>query len=154
MHLLDIKLNYNNTSHYSSTLMQQTEFSSELVTRFVRWTLKLLFALSVTAHSQLLPALAYLNVTDQLWLHPVLFIAEQLKCEGSQQEDKYTGQQSAGVSQTKARSPSLSQLSSELKGKSQTSQYYIKPCLHRFRFLYFLQSYLTVGWKCQLYLHF
>lgn len=51
-----------------------------------------LFALSLDAHHHVTPAPVSLNVTSHLWLRPVLFIAGQLKCEGSQWEDKYKGQ--------------------------------------------------------------
>lgn len=71
------------------------------------------FALSLAAHHHVTPVPVSLNVTSHLWFHPVLFIAGRLKCEGSQWEDKYKGQQAGGVSQTKARSspPLFSQLS-------------------------------------------
>lgn len=62
-----------------------------------------LFALSLATHRHATPASVSLNVTSHLWLRPVLFIAEQLKCEGSQWEDKYKRQQAEGLSQTKAR---------------------------------------------------
>lgn len=74
-----------------------------------------LFALSLAAHHYVTPAWVPLNVTGHLWLRPVLLIAGQLKCEGSQWEDKYKGQRAAGLSQTKAgSSPSLSLLSALL----------------------------------------
>lgn len=68
-----------------------------------------LFALSLATNHHVTPALVSLNVISHLWLRPFLFIAEQLKCEGSQWEDKYKSEQGRGVSQTKAgSSPSLS----------------------------------------------
>lgn len=74
-----------------------------------------LFALSLAAHHHVTPASVPLNVTSHLWLRPVLFIAGQLKCEGSQWEDKYKSLQAGGVSQTKAgSSPSFSLLSALL----------------------------------------
>lgn len=54
----------------------------------------------------------------------VLFIAKQLKCEGSQWQDKYESQQTGGVSQTKAWSPlNLPSTAPKLKGK--TNRMYI-----------------------------
>lgn len=52
-----------------------------------------LFALSLATHRHVTPASVPLNVTSHLWLRPVLLIAGQLKCEGSQWEDKYKGLQ-------------------------------------------------------------
>lgn len=67
------------------------------------------------------PAPDTLNVTSHLWLRPVLFIAGQPKCEGSQWEDKYKSQQAGrGVAdEGRIFSLSLSSLSSppNLKGK-------------------------------------
>lgn len=71
-----------------------------------------LFALSLATLRHAAPASVSLNVTSHLWLHPVLFIAEQLKCEGSQWEDKYKRQQAEGLSQTKAPIFTTSSLSS------------------------------------------
>lgn len=72
------------------------------------------FALSLATHGYATPASVSLNVTSHLWLRPVLFIAEQLKCEGSQWEDKYKRQQAEGLSQTKARIFTASSLSALL----------------------------------------
>lgn len=78
-------------------------------------SIQTLFALFLAAHHHVTPASASLNVTSHLWLHPVLFIAGQLKCEGSQWEDKYKSVRAELLSQTKARSsPSLSLLSALL----------------------------------------
>lgn len=74
-----------------------------------------LFALSLATHRHATPASVSLNVTSHLWLRPVLFIAEQLKCEGSQWEDKYKRQQAEGVSQTKVQIFTTSSLSSPPK---------------------------------------
>lgn len=74
--------------------------------------------------SMLLQPESSLNVTSRLWLRAVLFIAGQLKCEGSQWQDKYKGQRSGEVSQTKAGSSAYhSSLSSppKLKGKIKKS---------------------------------
>lgn len=62
-----------------------------------------LFALSLATHRHATPASVSLNVTSHLWLRPVLFIAEQLKCEGSQWQDKYKSRWARVVSQTKPR---------------------------------------------------
>lgn len=80
--------------------------------------IEIIFALSLAAHHYVTPATASLNVTSHLWLRPVLLIAWQLKCEGSEWEDKYKSVQAGRLSQTKARSsPSLSSLSSPLTSK-------------------------------------
>lgn len=73
-----------------------------------------LFALLLATHHRATPASVSLNVTSHLWLRPVLFIAGQLKCEGSQWQDKNKSQWARGVSQTKARITSSS-LSSPAK---------------------------------------
>lgn len=87
-----------------------------------------LFALSLV-HQHITPAGALLNVTSHLWLRPVLFIAGQLKCEGSQWEDKYNSQQTRGLSQTKpGSSPSLYSLSSPPFIKGKRTDYLMKYC--------------------------
>ena len=70
---------------------------------------------SLPLTTMLLQAQTPLNVTGHLWLHPVLIIAGQLKCEGSQWQDKNQCQLPVWLSQTKPRtSPSLGLLSALL----------------------------------------
>lgn len=85
-----------------------------------------LFALSLATNHHVTPSSVSLNVISHLWLRPFLFIAGQLKCEGSQWEDKYKSKRDGGVSQTKAGSSlSLSLLSALLlasKVKKKTTE--------------------------------
>lgn len=115
----DVKMRqyFLNSYFFANRLWQYATFLYDLYT-IIHWLAlpftETLFALSLATHHHATPASVSLNVTSHLWLRPVLFIAEQLKCEGSQWQDKYKSQRAGGVSQTKARITSFlfSQLSS------------------------------------------
>lgn len=107
-----------------------------------------LFALSPAAHRHVSPASVSLNVTSHLWLRPVLFIARQLKCEGSQWEDKYKSQRAGGVSQTKAgSSPSLSILSALLlTSKVKKRKKRTESLIDNFKILYCCWLFVCMCW--------